>query len=186
MDGEVVIGSLPKRGALFLMEIPLEFIEYDEFRRLLEASKTRNRSLPKTSNLNILIVDDNPFNRNITKKLVDSLGHTSATATDGVDSVSMCEKAYYDLILMDLAMPRMDGYAATRAIRHGPNSNAVIVALTASTETETAPRCQAAGMDGCISKPVSRNLLATTIATYASTGRGSSFLIPPRPSLSDL
>jgi len=167
MSGQVIIGSLPKRGSLLFLTVPVRVLSYEDFLRLQDKhAESMKRSLPPSRELKILIVDDNPFNRNITQKLVSSLGHSATTATDGVESVNVCEKDHFDLIFMDLAMPRMDGYHAARAIRQGPNSSAIIVALTASTESETSARCHEAGMDGCISKPVSRSLLNNTITAY--------------------
>jgi CheY-like chemotaxis protein len=153
-----------------MVSIPIQIIDPRIFLRYSKKINTSLRNIvPTKRNLKILVVDDNTFNLTITRKLIESLGYHASVATDGIQSVELCDKEHFDVILMDLAMPRMDGCTASKLIRQGPNSKAVIIALTASTETETRTKCSDAGMDGCISKPVSRSLLEQTIASYLQT-----------------
>ena len=108
----------------------------------------------------ILVVEDNELNREITSELLKDEGFLIEEAANGVeaiDKVIHSRSGYFDLILMDIQMPVMDGYKATREIRRMKESALAgipIVALTANTFEEDKKKCFAAGMNGHISKPV--------------------------------
>ncbi len=102
----------------------------------------------------ILLVEDEPVNREIGKLVLEDAGLAVQLAEDGVAALELIRKQHFDLILMDMQMPRMDGLAATRAIRALPDWQQVpIVALTANAFAEDRLRCQAAGMNDFLSKP---------------------------------
>ncbi len=103
----------------------------------------------------ILLVEDNPVNREVALSLMADLGFVIDCAEDGRQAVTLATGHSYDLILMDMQMPNMDGIAATRALRALPERQAVpIVALTANAFDEDRERCLAAGMNGHVAKPV--------------------------------
>jgi CheY-like chemotaxis protein len=104
----------------------------------------------------ILVVDDNATNRMVAQSLVEMFECTSESAEDGVEAVEAAQTGRFDLILMDIRMPRMDGVAATRAIRALPGRiGAVpIIALTANADPEDAAGYLAAGMNGVVEKPM--------------------------------
>ena len=108
--------------------------------------------------LRILLAEDDAVNLIAGKRLLEKFGHTVGTAVDGQDVVTRLAEREYDLILMDVQMPRMDGVAATRAIREGmagqDNMNIPIVAMTAYSMSGDKDKFLAAGMDGYVSKPV--------------------------------
>lgn len=110
----------------------------------------------------VLIVDDNATNRMVAETLCEMFDCTAETAVDGVEAVELARSGRFDLILMDIKMPRMDGVAATRAIRAlaGPASLTPIIALTANADPEDAAGYIAAGMIGVVEKPMKpENLL---------------------------
>jgi CheY-like chemotaxis protein len=110
----------------------------------------------------ILIVDDNATNRMVAETLCEMFECTSEPAVDGVEAVEAAQSGRFDLILMDIKMPRMDGVAATRAIRAlpGPVGAVPIIALTANADPEDAAGYLAAGMNGVVEKPMKpENLL---------------------------
>jgi len=104
----------------------------------------------------ILVVDDNATNRMVAQALCEMFDCTCESATDGVEAVEAARGGRFDLILMDIKMPNMDGVAATRAIRAlpGPVSGVPIIALTANADPDDAEGYLAAGMTGVVEKPM--------------------------------
>ncbi|WP_449233747.1 response regulator [Azospirillum doebereinerae] len=116
--------------------------------------------------LRILVAEDVEMNRMLVVTILKQLGHRVVAVEDGAAAVAAVRRHAFDLILMDVNMPVMDGLAATRAIRAMvPPANATpIVALTANTFPEDVARCRAAGMTGYVPKPIDRKLLMAEIA----------------------
>lgn len=114
----------------------------------------------------ILIVDDNATNRMVAEALCDMFECTSEQAVDGVEAVDMAKGGRFDLILMDIKMPRMDGIAATRAIREmgGRVGGVPIVALTANADPADVQSYVAAGMQDVVEKPIKPERLATVLS----------------------
>ncbi|NBW07453.1 MAG: response regulator [Caulobacteraceae bacterium] len=108
------------------------------------------------TNPHILIVDDNATNRVVAQALCEMFGCTSETAEDGVEALEAVQSRPFDLILMDIKMPRMDGVQATQAIRAltGPESQIPIVALTANADPDDAKAYLAIGMAAVVEKPI--------------------------------
>lgn len=113
----------------------------------------------------VLIVDDNATNRMVAAALCETFGCTTETAEDGVEAVEAARSTRFDLILMDIRMPRMDGVEATRAIRRLPGGlgRTPIVALTANCDPEAARLYLAAGMNGVVEKPIKPEKLLSTL-----------------------
>ncbi len=112
----------------------------------------------------ILVVDDNATNRMVAETLCEMFDCTSESATDGVEAVEAARTGRFDLILMDIKMPRMDGVTATREIRALPGApgRVPIIALTANADPEDAAAYLKAGMNGVVEKPMKpENLLRT-------------------------
>ncbi len=106
--------------------------------------------------LRILLVEDNPVNQRVAVSFLERMGFRPALAGNGLEAIEQMSQVEFDLILMDLQMPEMDGIEATDRIRrmHGQQSQAIIIAMTANTLSEDKQRCLEAGMDDFISKPV--------------------------------
>ena len=113
----------------------------------------------------VLIVDDNRMNRMVAEKLCESFGCTTESAEDGVEAVEAVRARPFDVVLMDIKMPRMDGVQATRAIRAlpGPQRDVPIVALTANPEADDSGGFTAAGMGWIVGKPIRAELLFNAI-----------------------
>jgi len=115
----------------------------------------------------ILCADDHPLSQEIIVDMLESLGCDAEVAADGEEAISCARAHHYDLILMDMRLPKVDGLAATRAIRQIPQHQSTpIIALTANAYAEDRNRCLAAGMNGHLGKPVTAAVLAATLSQW--------------------
>ncbi|MFA1647635.1 MAG: response regulator, partial [Enterobacteriaceae bacterium] len=129
---------------------------------------------PETAQLNddmmILVVDDHPINRRLLADQLGSLGYQCKTANDGVDALNVLSKNHIDIVLSDVNMPNMDGYRLTQRIRQ-LGLTLPVVGVTANALAEEKQRCLESGMDSCLSKPVTLDVLKQTLAVYADRVR---------------
>ncbi|MGA8067629.1 MAG: DUF4381 family protein [Terriglobales bacterium] len=119
--------------------------------------------------LNILLAEDNPVNQKLAMVLLEKAGHKVSLATNGVEAVRMWREGKFDLILMDIQMPELDGLGATRQIREHERttgSHVQVVAMTAHAMAGDRENCLQAGMDDYLSKPVQRQQLLGVLARY--------------------
>lgn len=127
---------------------------------------------PTVSNddMMILVVDDHPINRRLLADQLGSLGYQCVTANDGVDALNVLSKQHIDIVLSDVNMPNMDGYRLTQRIRQ-LEMTLPVIGVTANALAEEKQRCLESGMDSCLSKPVTLDILKHTLATYAAQVR---------------
>ena len=116
-------------------------------------------------NVLVLVVEDVPLNQLLIKTLLSEFGFQHDTAENGKIAIEKLQKKNYDVILMDLMMPEMNGFEATEYIRNTMNSKTPIIALTADVTTVDFAKCKAFGMDDYIAKPVDDKLLYNKIVT---------------------
>ncbi len=123
----------------------------------------------------ILVVEDSPLNQMLVTAILAQAGHRADTANNGLEAVMAAQAGGYDLILMDLSMPEMDGLTATRLLRDlpGPAGRVPVVAMTADTEEADRVRCQDAGMNDHVAKPVDRALLLETVEKWLRASQRS-------------
>ncbi|SIT03071.1 Signal transduction histidine kinase [Roseivivax lentus] len=183
MDGEVTVDSAPGAGSRFKVRLTLAPPDAplpDTGQDPLAAA----RGHPPTS---VLVVDDNEINRTVAAAMLGKLGHGVDLAEDGHRAVSKADARKYDVILMDMHMPDLDGLEATRAIRQGsgPNAATWIIALTASVQSSDVEKCRDAGMDDFMAKPLTIQTLAQAFDTRATSGPGHSGAEMPAPSPSE-
>jgi CheY-like chemotaxis protein len=115
----------------------------------------------------VLLADDNAVNREVGVALLAQLGLQVDTAEDGDEVLHKVGHVHYDLVLMDLQMPRLDGLAATRGLRGMPSLwQLPVVALTANSSDDSRRACMAAGMNDFITKPIDIHLLAETLSRW--------------------
>jgi PAS domain S-box-containing protein len=129
---------------------------------------TRAADAPPTPRpLRILLAEDHPFNQKVAVLMMARNGHVVTTAVNGRETLAALRREAFDLVLMDVQMPEMDGFQATAAIRAseaGTGRHIPIIALTAHARPEDRERCRAAGMDGYVSKPIKEAALLEAIA----------------------
>ncbi|MFO1414616.1 MAG: PAS domain S-box protein [Burkholderiales bacterium] len=116
----------------------------------------------------VLLSEDDPINREMAREILEDVGFAVDCAEDGEAAVARAGERRYDLILMDVRMPRMDGLEATRRIRRDGGATVPIVAMTANAFSDDRARCTAAGMDDFIAKPIDpEQFFATVLAALA-------------------
>jgi CheY-like chemotaxis protein len=127
-------------------------------------------TIEKPRSLHVLIVDDNKTNRMVAEAMCDLFDCTCEQAVDGVEAVEAAKRRAFDLILMDITMPRMDGVEATRHIRALPGlaAQTPIIALTASADREDVVRYLEAGMNDVIEKPIKPDRLCAVLMLLAA------------------
>jgi signal transduction histidine kinase/DNA-binding response OmpR family regulator len=115
----------------------------------------------------VLLVEDNFVNQKVAVRFLERLGCTVEVATNGAEGVAACQQRHFDIVLMDLQMPVMDGMTATRKIRAWETTGHLpIIALTANAMTGDRELCEAAGMDGYLTKPIEVERLRGTLAKF--------------------
>ena len=129
--------------------------------RALEAKLRRHHAGQQ-----VLVVEDNPISLELVDELLKTVGLAVEAASDGVEAVDLVARRRYDLVLMDVQMPRMDGLAATREIRARGHRKVPIVALTANAFEDDRAACLAAGMNDHVAKPIDPEMLYDTLLCW--------------------
>ncbi len=171
MNGAVGVESTPGVGSLFWMTARLKRGQASS--PIAVANDTPDVMLQLQTRYRasrILLAEDDTFNREIATDILAETGLTIDTAVDGIEAVEKARSTPYDLILMDMQMPNMDGLEATRRIRQMPNGSRIpIVAMTANAFEEDRRACELAGMNDFVIKPTPPALLFATILKWLSS-----------------
>jgi protein-histidine pros-kinase len=176
MGGQLGHEDNPVGGSMFWLELPLvehptaALLPAAEFAP--EVPHGQRGSVPGRA-LRLLVVDDIAMNRDIAGAFLVAAGHEVAYAEGGLEAVAMVAAADFDLVLMDVRMPDIDGLEATRRIRclDGVRRQVPIVALTAQAFTEQVRECRKAGMDDHVTKPFTPEMLRDAVARGIEAGR---------------
>lgn len=173
MDGEISVTSTPGKGSSFSFALTLPVTEGVARDTDGQAGEERLSAVIRTLGrpLRVLIVDDDPTNRLVAVSMLKAFDIKTNTACDGFEAVTAAGGFNYDLILMDVRMPEMDGLEATRAIRArgGRLATVPIVALTANAFPEDINACKDAGMNDIIVKPTRKKALIEIVARLVSS-----------------
>jgi len=166
MGGRIVLASTPGKGSTFSFEIPL--------RPIAESGRPPSTLLPRPALAKplpgargrVLIAEDGEANQLVAAAILRKAGYAVDLARDGEEALGAARTAAYDLVLMDVRMPRMDGLAATAAIRglEGPAGRVPIIAMTAAAMPDEVARCLEAGMDAHVAKPMDLTALLAAVS----------------------
>jgi two-component system, sensor histidine kinase len=160
MGGRIAAEASPLGGARFRFDLPLAPANPEA------AAATQTIAAPTPHDtLHVLVADDHPANRFLAGKLLEMFGCSHDAVENGAEAVEAVRTRAYDLVLMDIKMPVMDGVAATRAIRglDGAQAGLPVLALTANADERDAVAYLAAGMDGVVQKPIQPDILLDAI-----------------------
>ncbi|RYG34244.1 response regulator [bacterium] len=173
MGGRLKVDSREGTGSEFSVVLELGIVVNEESSGLPLPTPALP-TVPIRADVRILLVEDNPVNQMVVRDLLNARGCQVETAGDGVQAVEAALHRSFDLVLMDVQMPRMDGYEATRRLRDA-GIRIPIVAMTANALEGDRERCLAAGMDDYLPKPVRPPDLLSTIARWTESA------LPPLP-----
>ncbi len=160
MDGKIGVDSVAGRGSCFWIELSAPTIE--------PIAAPERPKIPRPGAAKILIVDDHPINLEIGAALLTLVGCEVDLAENGKEAVERATNGCYDMILMDIHMPQMDGLQATRAIKalRAPAGDVPIIAMSADALPRQVERCYAAGMVDHIAKPIQREVLYAKVERW--------------------
>ena len=156
--GKVIVKSEMDKGSTFSFTLSFQkTTEEAQIEAIIENFDS------EMNNINVLVVEDIPLNQLLMKTLLDDFGFQRDIASNGKIAIERLQAKSYDIILMDLQMPEMNGFEATDYIRNILHSNVPIIALTADVTTVDLAKCRAVGMNDYIAKPVDERLLYSKI-----------------------
>jgi PAS domain S-box-containing protein len=180
MRGSTGVESVEGLGSRFWFTVPLAVAN------AADESMVPPVALKPLAPMSILLVEDNPTNLMVASRILASEGHEVTTACDGCEAVDAVRSRSFDVVLMDISMPEMDGIEATRIIRSlpQPHCNVPIIAMTAHAISEDRQKFLAAGMDACLTKPIRRPQLHAALAA-AAAGKPTP-LVEPQPMCEEL
>ena len=166
MGGTIGVSSMPGQGSTFWFTVNLPVTEAPIHE---DAGAAQRRLSPP---VRILVAEDILTNQIIVQSMLEGAGHEVVVVNNGAEAVAAAQTKPYDLVLMDMEMPEMNGVTAARVIRTSdPMHELPIVALSANAMPEEIARCREAGMDDHVAKPIDRDELLRTIAKWSPTNR---------------
>ncbi|MFT3670710.1 ATP-binding protein [Aestuariivirga sp.] len=163
LGGKIGVESTPGIGSLFWFEVP--GVSADAPPREQAVVHLPEKQPPL---LHILVAEDHPMNREVIRQFLEKLGQSADVVSDGAEAVAAAMRRHYDLVIMDMQMPVMDGIEATRNLRK-LGINVPIVALTANASDVDREACLTAGMNGFKSKPISLAALTNLLHRFSGS-----------------
>ena len=169
MNGSVGVKSKVGEGSNFWFIVDLGIGKGSDVHKSSQ-NPTSENSMAKRKNIHILLAEDNRVNQKVAIRTLEKLGHTVEVAENGKIAIEMLKKSNYQIVLMDVQMPEMDGYEATRLIRNSEsgviNANIPIIAMTANAMKGDREKCLLAGMNDYVAKPIKRTELSNVLKRY--------------------
>ena len=156
--GTINVTSTEGMGSDFSFTLP-----FDKADLIIEVEENTNENKTKIKDIKVLIVEDIPLNQLLMKTLLDDFGFQHGSAENGAVAIEKLKESSYDIVLMDLQMPVMNGFEATQYIREILKSTIPIIALTADVTTVDLKKCRDVGINDYLAKPVDERILFTKI-----------------------
>lgn len=163
MGGELELDSVPNKGSRFFFTLAFPLIQ-EQPEPMTSTPNALNSLAGK--GLHVLLVDDDILNRYLGEQMLDKLGVKATVVESGQAALQQLQHQTFDLVMMDVSMPDMDGYTTTRHIRAAGFTALPIIAVTAHVIEGEPARCQVAGMDGYLGKPFGLEALHTLLTQY--------------------
>ncbi|MBV5278819.1 MAG: response regulator, partial [Campylobacteraceae bacterium] len=174
---DISIKSLQGEGSTFSFGLPLHTCSQEEVVALFESRTVVTSDVRDTLFGHVLVVEDNLINQEVVCEQLHRMGMSYKVANNGSEAVEMVKEASYDVVLMDIQMPVMDGYEATTRIRV-MHPDLPIIALTAAAMIEDQQKALQMGMNAHLSKPINAAALKDMLSLYVSHGRHEEALLP--------
>lgn len=168
--GALIVESEPGKGSSFKVELPYTLGEM--LPENGDGYSQENFILPQQPDIRLLVAEDNKMNQDLLRHLLGNRQLHYQLVTNGQDAINALSKNHFDLVLMDIQMPEMDGYTAARKIRSELHSNIPIIAMTAHAMAGEREKCLQAGMNEYLAKPIREDELYRMIQVF--TGKNSS------------
>jgi PAS domain S-box-containing protein len=168
MSGSIKLESRPGLGSCFSFELvlPLANLVLNE-PQVIATSSLNPEAL---SGIRVLVAEDNAFNQMFVSEMLENFGASTVLVNNGLEALAALEKETFDIVLMDLHMPAMDGYEATLEIRKRPHyASLPVIAFTASVTEEEKRQCIATGMNDFVGKPTNKKDLLETLQRWLKT-----------------
>jgi CheY-like chemotaxis protein len=167
MGGRLEVASTVGQGSTFSFVLTFRAADAQSL------APVRASLTPSDRPLAVLLAEDGPVNQLLVKRLLEKAGHTVTVVDTGTQAIEAVARTHYDVVLMDIQMPEMNGFEATVGIRaRETNGRRVpVIALTAHAMEGDRERCLAAGMDGYLSKPIRPDTLFASLAEHTGTSR---------------
>ena len=166
MGGDIAVESQLGKGSTFTFSVLAQSLPEEQAEPVQVRPEPAEVAPPLAAAqdgppLKILVAEDNRTNQFVVRALLEKLGYAPDIVEDGTQAIAALQRQAYDVVLMDMMMPEMDGLAAARAIRElpSPTRDVTIIALTANATSQDQQACLAAGMDDFVAKPVTRERL---------------------------
>ena len=170
MGGQIGVRSVLGQGSVFWCTLKLQAAQTQvstPAAHVMRADEAAERLRRQHAGAQVLLAEDNPINSMLGLELLAMVGVVATAAMNGLEAVELARQRRFDLILMDVHMPEMDGLSATRAIRSLPSGGDVpIIAMTASVLQAEREACQTAGMNGHLAKPIDTQALFQTLLQW--------------------
>jgi signal transduction histidine kinase/CheY-like chemotaxis protein len=174
MGGRIWVESREGAGSCFHFTIDAPLVQQQKKDAVPSSNATEFEERPvRTNPLRVLLAEDNLVNQKVARSMLEKYGHSVTIAANGLEVLRILDQQSFDLVLMDIQMPEMDGFETTVAIRKRERGGKriSIIALTAHAMSGDRERCMAAGMDGYISKPIRLQELVSEINRLQGSGR---------------
>ena len=169
--GKITLNSQENVGTIFLVELPYKIT--NESAPSIELKANNQNIQLMNNNVNILVAEDNTMNQQLIKHLLKNWGFKFDLVFNGLQAVEALKKQDYDMVLMDIQMPEMDGHLATSEIRNKLKSAIPVIAMTAHAMAGEREKCIKSGMNDYISKPINEDSLLAMIIKYSKSNESS-------------